>query len=206
MVSSWMSGRARRLATGPQRSALGAMRRTCAIGGCDQHVDRCPIHHLTEWDDFKWLDLDKLAETMADKNIVDARNILELCDRAAADPIAKLLVLTTLLVGGTYFPVETLPAWLRPVGELHPIQLAGIVARRIDAAFPGLNLTSRADALKVEGPEESAELIRGILAGKSGPARDIVVANAAAALSVTRAGAQASMPSRSEVDAFLSRQ
>ena len=30
-------------------------------------------------------------------------------------------------------------------------------------------------------------------------------ANAAAALSVTRAGAQASMPSRSEVDAFLSR-
>ena len=32
---------------------------------------------LTEWDDFKWLDLDKLAETMAEKNIVDARNILD---------------------------------------------------------------------------------------------------------------------------------
>ena len=32
---------------------------------------------LTEWDDFKWLDLDKLAETMAAKNIVDARNILD---------------------------------------------------------------------------------------------------------------------------------
>ncbi|MGI9601466.1 MAG: UDP-glucose dehydrogenase family protein [Acidimicrobiales bacterium] len=32
---------------------------------------------LTEWDDFKWLDLDKLADTMAEKNIVDARNILD---------------------------------------------------------------------------------------------------------------------------------
>ncbi|MDH4169499.1 MAG: UDP-glucose/GDP-mannose dehydrogenase family protein [Acidimicrobiia bacterium] len=32
---------------------------------------------LTEWDDFKWLDLDKLGETMAEKNIVDARNILD---------------------------------------------------------------------------------------------------------------------------------
>lgn len=32
---------------------------------------------LTEWDDFKWLDLDKLGESMAEKNIFDARNILD---------------------------------------------------------------------------------------------------------------------------------
>ena len=32
---------------------------------------------LTEWDDFKWLDLDKLGESMAEKNILDARNILD---------------------------------------------------------------------------------------------------------------------------------
>ncbi len=32
-------------------------------------------------------------------------------------------------------------------GELAPIQLAGIVARRLDAEFPGLGLTARADAL-----------------------------------------------------------
>jgi UDPglucose 6-dehydrogenase len=32
---------------------------------------------LTEWDEFKWLDLDKLAETMTNRNIVDARNILD---------------------------------------------------------------------------------------------------------------------------------
>ncbi|HWA97665.1 MAG TPA: anthranilate phosphoribosyltransferase [Pirellulales bacterium] len=38
------------------------------------------------------------------------------------------------------------------------------------------------DALKVEGPEPSAVMIREVLAGKAGPARDIVVANSAAAL------------------------
>jgi UDPglucose 6-dehydrogenase len=32
---------------------------------------------LTEWDEFKWLDLDKLASCMAERNIVDARNILD---------------------------------------------------------------------------------------------------------------------------------
>jgi anthranilate phosphoribosyltransferase len=38
------------------------------------------------------------------------------------------------------------------------------------------------DSLRVEGPEQSAALIRGVLDGRRGPARDIVVANAAAAL------------------------
>lgn len=32
---------------------------------------------LTEWDEFAWLDFDKLAEIMASKNIVDARNLLD---------------------------------------------------------------------------------------------------------------------------------
>jgi UDPglucose 6-dehydrogenase len=32
---------------------------------------------LTEWDEFKWLDLDKLADVMANKAIVDARNLLD---------------------------------------------------------------------------------------------------------------------------------
>ncbi|MDX1482561.1 MAG: indolepyruvate ferredoxin oxidoreductase family protein [Woeseiaceae bacterium] len=38
------------------------------------------------------------------------------------------------------------------VGELSPIQLAGIVARRLDAEFRGLNLTARADKLAAEPP------------------------------------------------------
>ena len=37
-------------------------------------------------------------------------------------------------------------------------------------------------SIQVNGPEESAAMIRTVLAGESGPARDIVVANAAAAL------------------------
>jgi len=35
---------------------------------------------LTEWDEFRWLDVDKVADAMAAKNVVDARNLL---DRAA---------------------------------------------------------------------------------------------------------------------------
>ena len=31
----------------------------------------------TEWDEFKWLDLDKIADTMAQLHIVDARNLLD---------------------------------------------------------------------------------------------------------------------------------
>ena len=32
---------------------------------------------LTEWEEFKFLDLDKLASVMAEKNIVDGRNLLD---------------------------------------------------------------------------------------------------------------------------------
>jgi UDPglucose 6-dehydrogenase len=32
---------------------------------------------LTEWDDFKWLDFDKVADSMTTKAIVDARNLLD---------------------------------------------------------------------------------------------------------------------------------
>jgi len=40
----------------------------------------------------------------------------------------------------------------------------------------------RREDLTVEGPEQSAALIRGVLAGQRGPARDVVLANAAAGL------------------------
>ncbi|MCU1351516.1 MAG: ugd [Acidimicrobiales bacterium] len=32
---------------------------------------------LTEWDEFKWLDLDKVGEVMAHKRVVDARNLVD---------------------------------------------------------------------------------------------------------------------------------
>ena len=31
----------------------------------------------TEWDEFKWLDLDKVGELVSERNIVDARNLLD---------------------------------------------------------------------------------------------------------------------------------
>ena len=53
-------GRASRLATPAQRTALRAMYRTCAIVGCDRHFDECHVHHLAEWDDFGLSDMDNL--------------------------------------------------------------------------------------------------------------------------------------------------
>jgi anthranilate phosphoribosyltransferase len=52
---------------------------------------------------------------------------------------------------------------------------------RWTAADFGLS-PSPLDSLVVEGPQQSAEIIRGVLRGQRGPARDIVLANAAAAL------------------------
>jgi UDPglucose 6-dehydrogenase len=31
----------------------------------------------TEWDEFKWLDLDKVADLVAERHIIDARNLLD---------------------------------------------------------------------------------------------------------------------------------
>jgi len=35
---------------------------------------------LTEWDEFRWLDFDRVAEVMAAPNIIDTRNILDAND------------------------------------------------------------------------------------------------------------------------------
>ncbi|MEZ5177745.1 MAG: UDP binding domain-containing protein [Acidimicrobiales bacterium] len=32
---------------------------------------------LTEWDEFKWLDFDKVGENMAQKRVVDGRNLVD---------------------------------------------------------------------------------------------------------------------------------
>ena len=58
----------------------------------------------------------------------------------------------------------------------------------------GLSTRPIADLAKLEvnGPEESAAAIRAVLAGESGPRRDVVVLNAAATL--WAAGVAASLP------------
>ena len=58
-----------------------------------------------------------------------------------------------------------------------------ISSRRVQAKDFGLKPASLED-LGVSSPEESAERIRAVLAGKTGPDRDIVLLNAAAALTV----------------------
>ena len=45
-----------------------------AYAACDQ-ADALVV--ATEWDEFKWLDLDKIADAMAQLHIVDARNLLD---------------------------------------------------------------------------------------------------------------------------------
>jgi UDPglucose 6-dehydrogenase len=40
-------------------------------------IDASVLAVLTEWDDFRWLDFDKVAEVMAKRNVVDARNLLD---------------------------------------------------------------------------------------------------------------------------------
>ena len=39
-----------------------------------------------------------------------------------------------------------------------------------------------AESIRVTSPEDSAEIVRGVLSGETGPARDVVLLNAAAAL------------------------
>jgi len=48
---------------------------------------------------------------------------------------------------------------------------------------------AKLDDLQVDGPEESAEVIKRVLDGEKGPQRDIVVLNAAGALMLTKTGA-----------------
>jgi anthranilate phosphoribosyltransferase len=72
---------------------------------------------------------------------------------------------------------------LSTCGPSHVAEVRGGVVRRynIDPATFGLSY-SHPSALHADGPEASATIIRHLLAGEPGPARDIVLLNAAAAL------------------------
>jgi anthranilate phosphoribosyltransferase len=58
-----------------------------------------------------------------------------------------------------------------------------VTTRTVRAQDFGLP-SAKLEDLLVKSPQESAEVIRAVLAGQKGPARDIVVLNAAAALAV----------------------
>jgi anthranilate phosphoribosyltransferase len=68
-------------------------------------------------------------------------------------------------------------------GATHAIEVSGGTCREFTWTPEEFGIARQAiDALEVEGPSQSAEMIRSVLAGNAGPARDIVVLNAAAAL------------------------
>jgi len=68
-------------------------------------------------------------------------------------------------------------------GSTEVTELAGGQLRHLHWRPADFGLTpSPLDGLTVEGPEQSAAIIRGVLSGQQGTARDIVVANAAAGL------------------------
>lgn len=54
-------GRHQRFASPVQRLALRAMYRTCMIDGCDVPFGSCEMHHLIDWDNGGFTDLDNLG-------------------------------------------------------------------------------------------------------------------------------------------------
>jgi len=75
----------------------------------------------------------------------------------------------------------------------HVSEASGGQLRQFDWTPADFGLPPAAlEVMQVEGPQQSAQLIGEVLAGQPGPARDIVVANAAAAL--WTAGREASLP------------
>jgi len=84
------------------------------------------------------------------------------------------------------------------VTEVHAGQTRDFVWRPQDFGIEPASL----DTLRVAGAEESAALIRGVLAGAPGAPRDIVVLNAAAALWTARAAATPREGARQAADAI----
>jgi anthranilate phosphoribosyltransferase len=68
-------------------------------------------------------------------------------------------------------------------GPTHVIEASGGTLRHFDWTPDDFGLeTANLEAMQVDGPAESAAMIREVLDNRSGPPRDIVIANAAAAL------------------------
>lgn len=96
-----------------------------------------------------------------------------------AETLASLGALRVLVVSGEEGLDEISIAGPTVVAEVDSGRVLGV--RRVAPEDFGLD-RSPLDALRVDSPEASASAIRGVLEGEAGPARDIVVLNAAAAL------------------------
>jgi anthranilate phosphoribosyltransferase len=104
----------------------------------------------------------------------------ELRPRLAA-ALARLGTKRAAVVHGTDGLGEITIAAETRVTQVRNGQISELVWSPQDFGVP----VSALDSLRVEGPAESAGIVRDCLAGKRGPARDIVLVNAAAALWVS---------------------
>lgn len=105
-----------------------------------------------------------------------------------AEAVAMLGTQRTLVVFGTDGLDEVTLGGPTEVTEVGPDGLRHWEWTPSDFGLPSV----RREQLQVEGPEASAARIRGIFAGEAGPARDVVLANVAAAL--WTAGQAATLP------------
>jgi len=115
------------------------------------------------------------------------RQLLGVFDAALTETIAEVLrslgSVRAMVVHADDGLDELSTTSLTKVAELRDGQITTQTVQPEDFGLPRATL----DELRVESPEESAEIIRGVLGGAAGPVRDIVVLNAAAALAVADA-------------------
>ncbi len=113
-----------------------------------------------------------------------ARLLVGVGEATAAPRVAEVLRLLgqerAIVVHGS--AVDELP--LDGSGVIHDVTPGGVAISTVDrAVLEGLGLTAVAtDALAGGTPEENALLVEGVLAGATGPRRDVVLLNAGAAL------------------------
>lgn len=116
------------------------------------------------------------------------RQVIGVFDPALTEPIARVL---TNLGAEHAMVVHGEAADGQSLDELTTTGPTRITTTR-DGAITSVNLdpselgleSASLDALRVESVEQSAEVVRGVLAGEAGPARDMATLNAAAALVV----------------------
>jgi len=111
-----------------------------------------------------------------------SRQVLGVYDARLVEPLARVLgnlgSVRCLVVHGDDGLDELTTTAPSQVAELDGGEVTCWTLEPEDVGLPRASL----DDLKVEGPDESAAAIRAILAGETGPKRDIVVLNAAAAI------------------------
>lgn len=112
------------------------------------------------------------------------RQLMGVFDAALTEPIANVLG----ALGAVHAMVVHADDGLDEISITSPTQISEFVdgqvaTRKIAPEDFGLARAAMDDLL-VDSAEQSAEVLRGVLAGGAGPARDIVLLNAAAALAV----------------------